>query len=74
MPTYQYICHDCDHAFEKRLRMSQSGETQSCPTCGDMNTRKRIGAIAISVSVSGSGASSASGVNIPALPVSSPFS
>ncbi|MCB8944835.1 MAG: zinc ribbon domain-containing protein [Ardenticatenaceae bacterium] len=46
MPTYQYACSECGHGFEKRLRMSQSGETQSCPSCGSQETRKRIGAVA----------------------------
>ena len=46
MPTYQYACRECEQGFEKRLRMSQSGETQSCPSCGSQETRKLIGAVA----------------------------
>ena len=47
MPMYQYACRACGHDFEKRLRMSQSGETQACPSCGSMETRKRIGSFAV---------------------------
>lgn len=66
MPMYQYACEECGHDFEKRLRMSQSSETQPCPTCGSMDTRKRIGAFAVG---GGSGTSQRS---VP--PPSSPFS
>lgn len=66
MPMYQYACQQCGHDFEKRLRMSQSGETQACPTCGSMETRKRIGAFA----VGGGDSTSQRSVS----PPSSPFS
>lgn len=49
MPMYQYACRECEHGFEKKLRMSQSGETQTCPACGGQQTRKRLGAIAVSI-------------------------
>lgn len=66
MPMYQYACQECGHDFEKRLRMSQSGDTQACPTCGSMETRKRIGAFA----VGNGGSTSQPSVS----PASSPFS
>ena len=47
MPIYTFVCHDCEEPFERKLRMSQSGETQECPTCGSLETRKSIGSIAI---------------------------
>lgn len=47
MPRYEYGCEACGEAFEKQLRMSQSGEPQACPACGSMDTRKRIGAVAV---------------------------
>ncbi|MCA9971610.1 MAG: hypothetical protein KC425_15405, partial [Anaerolineales bacterium] len=47
MPMYTFVCRECEQPFEKRLRMSESGETQACPTCGSLDTRKSIGAIAI---------------------------
>jgi len=66
MPMYQYACKSCESEFEKRLRMAQAGDIQTCPVCGSQETRKRIGSIAIN-----------GGVKAPARatrPVSSPFS
>ena len=65
MPMYQYACEECGQEFEKRLRMSQSGETQDCPNCGSIETRKRIGAFAV-----GGGSAPQRSVS----PPSSPFS
>ena len=65
MPMYEYTCHSCEGDFEKKLRMSQAGEAQACPSCGSLDTRKRIGAIAFT-----SGASSAAA---PTRPPTSPF-
>lgn len=47
MPMYNFVCRTCDKLFERKLRMSQAGETQECPTCGGTNTRKSIASIAI---------------------------
>ena len=66
MSMYQYACQECGQDFEKRLRMSQSGETQACPSCGSMDTRKRIGAFAVS--------GGSSGPQQSVRPQSSPFS
>lgn len=33
MPTYEYVCHDCNNRFEKWQRMSEAPLT-TCPTCG----------------------------------------
>jgi putative FmdB family regulatory protein len=65
MPMYQYTCRSCGGDFEKKLRMSQAGETQACPSCDSLDTRKRIGAIAFT------GGSSTTAA--PARPVTSPF-
>ncbi len=67
MPMYQFACRDCGQAFDKRLRMSQASQTQECPNCGSLETRKVISAIAVG------GASRVSGAAV-APPVSSPFS
>ncbi|MDT8305572.1 MAG: zinc ribbon domain-containing protein [Anaerolineae bacterium] len=48
MPRYDFGCEACGEAFEKQLRMTQSGEPQACPACGSMQTRKRIGVVAVS--------------------------
>ena len=47
MPMYAFVCRECEQPFEKKLRMSQSSNTQECPACGSMDTRKSIGKIAI---------------------------
>jgi putative FmdB family regulatory protein len=33
MPTYEYVCHDCNNHFEKWQKMSEAPLT-TCPTCG----------------------------------------
>lgn len=67
MPMYTFVCRECEQPFERKLRMSQASDTQECPTCGSMDTRKSIGAIAIG----GGGRSVDTAVSMP--PVSSPF-
>lgn len=53
MPMYQYACESCGQPFEKKLSMSQSGDTQPCPYCDSMDTRKRLGAVAVSNGTNG---------------------
>ena len=33
MPTYDYICNDCDHSFERFQQMSDK-KIAHCPACG----------------------------------------
>lgn len=33
MPTYEYLCKDCEHRYERFQRMSDAPEAV-CPTCG----------------------------------------
>lgn len=47
MPMYQFACESCGQPFEKKLPMSESGSTQSCPSCGSTDTRKRLSAVAL---------------------------
>ncbi|KAA3662884.1 MAG: zinc ribbon domain-containing protein [Chloroflexi bacterium] len=68
MPMYDFACRECGHPFEKKLRMSQSGDPQECPGCGSMNTRRRISS---AVAVGGGTRSMAQAVSAP--PPSSPF-
>ncbi len=53
MPMYQFACEACGQPFEKKLRMSESSDTQTCPYCASSDTRKRLGAVAISSTTSG---------------------
>ncbi len=42
MPTYDYVCDACDHAFE--LYQSITAATKrKCPECGRMKLRRLIG-------------------------------
>jgi len=38
MPIYEYVCHNCQHRFEKLQSMSFSGEVK-CPECGESARR-----------------------------------
>ena len=67
MPMYTYVCRKCEQSFERKLRMSQSSDTQECPACGSMDTRKSIGKIAIG------GISRSAAPAISAQPAGSPF-
>jgi putative FmdB family regulatory protein len=64
---YTFVCRECEQPFERKLRMSQSGDTQQCLACGSMNTRKSIGTIAIG------GISRSAAPAFSAQPASSPF-
>lgn len=67
MPMYDFACRDCGQVFEKKLKMSESSDTQICPTCGSGDTRRHMSsAIAI-----GGGGSVAPAMAI--RPPSSPF-
>lgn len=66
MPMYDFACRECGQAFEKQLKMSESGEPQICPSCGSGDTRRRMS------SAFAMGGSSSSRVVAGPLP-SSPF-
>jgi putative FmdB family regulatory protein len=42
MPTYEYICDACDHAFERFHSMS-AAPIKKCPTCGKNKVTRKIG-------------------------------
>jgi putative FmdB family regulatory protein len=42
MPTYDYHCKNCDHAFELFQSMS-AGVKKKCPECGKMTLERLIG-------------------------------
>jgi len=43
MPTYDYICDGCGHAFELFQSMTDSVK-KTCPKCGKKKLRRLIGA------------------------------
>ncbi len=42
MPTYDYVCVDCDHEFELFQAMSDPVK-RKCPQCGQLSLKRRIG-------------------------------
>jgi putative FmdB family regulatory protein len=34
MPTYEFECNNCNHNFEKIMRMTLAAKTAKCPCCG----------------------------------------
>ena len=77
MPTYQYACTECDHAFEQFQSFSDDALTR-CPTC-DGRLRKVFNAVGVVFKGSGfyrtdsraSGAKSSAESSSPAAPAAS---
>ena len=42
MPTYDYVCDNCEYAFEKFQSMS-AGILRKCPKCGKRKLKRLIG-------------------------------
>ncbi len=42
MPTYEYLCGNCSHAFEK-FQSITAPPVRKCPECGKMKVRRLIG-------------------------------
>ena len=42
MPTYDYVCRACDHAFELFQSMKDSPK-KKCPACGKLKLERLIG-------------------------------
>jgi putative FmdB family regulatory protein len=45
MPIYEYLCRDCDKAFE--LYVKAWGEPVSCAACASANVEKRLSTFAM---------------------------
>ena len=43
MPTYQYICDDCQYEFEQ-FQSITARPTRKCPKCGRLGVQRLIGA------------------------------
>ena len=43
MPTYDYVCEDCDHAFEL-FQSIKARPIRKCPKCGKLSVQRLIGA------------------------------
>ena len=42
MPTYEYVCDACEHAFEE-FQMMSAKPLKKCPECGKNKLRRLIG-------------------------------
>jgi putative FmdB family regulatory protein len=42
MPTYDYSCDNCGHAFERVQRITEK-PVKKCPKCGKLKARRMIG-------------------------------
>ena len=42
MPTYDYLCIDCNYSFEKMQKMSEP-VSKKCPKCNKMSLKRLIG-------------------------------
>ena len=43
MPTYDYLCENCEYKFEKFQGIT-AGPLKKCPSCGKMKLNRLIGA------------------------------
>ena len=43
MPTYEYICDNCQHHFEK-FQSIKARPIRKCPECGKLSVQRLIGA------------------------------
>lgn len=41
MPTYDYVCEACGHAFEREQRMTED-PIKKCPKCGKAKAKRQI--------------------------------
>jgi putative FmdB family regulatory protein len=42
MPTYDYVCENCGHSFEK-FQMISASPLRKCPECAKMKLKRLIG-------------------------------
>ncbi len=62
MPSYDFICQDCDTTYEVRLSMSaySDGEGRQCQACGSKKVERAFTAVNVITGSGSSGGSSAS--------------
>ncbi|MFA9419772.1 MAG: FmdB family zinc ribbon protein [Gammaproteobacteria bacterium] len=52
MPIYEYVCTECEHAYEALQKMSDD-PLQECPSCGKPALKKLVSAAGFRLSGSG---------------------
>lgn len=47
MPIYEYTCRTCGNSFEKRLKLEERQQTQTCTRCGQVAAELHMSAPAL---------------------------
>lgn len=57
MPSYDFVCQDCDTPFEVRLSISaySAGEGRECPRCGSPEVERAYTTVNVIAGSRGSG-------------------
>ncbi len=42
MPTYEYICHDCEKTFEALRSMKEADSPIACSVCNSLQTERKL--------------------------------
>lgn len=42
MPTYDYLCKECDSRFSLRRKIAEMDDPAPCPECGAETTERQI--------------------------------
>jgi len=49
MPTYEYLCRQCNHKFEKKMTAEEKKKTKiSCPQCSSEEVRQQFFGLSLS--------------------------
>lgn len=52
MPNYQFVCLECEEAFEEKRPFARSADPATCPACDSGHTKKLLNIVAFNVSTS----------------------
>ncbi len=42
MPTYEYLCKDCGHEFERSEHLKEHEAPHKCPNCGSEKVEPKL--------------------------------
>lgn len=46
MPIYEYVCQDCEHAFEELVRSNRDEKAMVCPSCSSKRVGRKLSVFA----------------------------
>jgi putative FmdB family regulatory protein len=61
MPIYEYRCRKCGEVFERYMKVNESGESLTCPYCGEKKPEKILSSFSSSKGSESSSCSSGGG-------------